>query len=193
MEKDRLKTFNCRLAADLQKMDDDELWSFILSKEAVVKEFQDNKRRLKTAVFYAYGGGPEWYRKHFLRLIEEYRVGVVYTLILDFCLGDEEVELGYWAYSGFLDDPSSCAVKTSKEIMPNLDTDDEEADFFYSEIYFHLLENNHVLNIIRSMKENLDKLTLNTPEDIDKIEAMREFCEKNSEHQIVYIYDVYLR
>ena len=191
MEKDRLKIFNCKLAADLQKMDDDELWVFIQSNEEKVKEFVENNRRLQTGVFYAYPGGPAHYRKHFLNEIEYCREGVIYTLILDFCQGDEEIEVGYWARTGFLDSPDSCAVKTSEEIMPILPETDEEVELLFSTKYFHLLENNHVLSIIRSMKKNSDKLTLNTLEDITKIEAMRKFCKKSGGHKIIYLYDIY--
>lgn len=194
MGKDCLKIFNCELAVALQRMNDDELWSFIQSQEERVKEFLEGKRRLQTGVFFAYKGGEEWYRKHFLNRIEECREAVIYTLILDCCLGDEEIELGYQAISGFLDAPESCAVKTSDEIMPELpDPDDEDYELLFSRVYFHLLENKDTQNIINSMRENADKLTLNTIEDIGKIEAMRDFCEKNPSHQIIYLYDVRLR
>ena len=193
MIKDRLKIFNRELAADLKKMDDEEIWSFIQSREQMIKEGLESKRRFKSGVFYAYNGGQEWFREHFLDRMEECREGVIYTLILDCCLGDEEIELGYWAISGFLDAPDSCAVKTSDEIMPELpDPDDEDYDLLFTRKYFHLLENKDARNIIRSMRENADKLTLNTAEDTGKIERMHEFCEKNPGYQLAYFYDVYL-
>lgn len=190
MEKDRLKTFNVELAADLQKMTDDELWDFIQSNEERVKEFWETHKRFHTGTLFAYKGGQERYRKHFLSQIEDCRVGEVYNLIRDFCFGDEEIPIEYWARSGFLDSPDSCAVKTSEEIMPNLDDVDEEEEMYISKIYFHLLENNHVLNIIKSLNNNVYKLSENTFDDIAKIEAIRDYCEKNPNYQIMYLYDV---
>lgn len=189
MEKDRLTTFNVKLAADLQKMSDDELWDFLQTNEDRVKQLFESDKSLKTGVLLAYNGGPERYRNHFLSEIECCREGVIYTLILDFCVGDEKIPVEYWARSGFLDSPDSCEVRTSEVIMPNLDDADED-ELLFSTVYFHLLEDKHTLNIINSMKKNFYKLSENTFGDIPKIQAMREFCLKDQNYQIIYIYDI---
>lgn len=189
MEKDRLTTFNVKLAADLQKINDDELWNFLQTNEERVKSFFETGDFPQTGIFFAYKPGPEHYREHFLSEIERCREGVIYTLILDFCVGDEKISVEYWARSGFMDSPDSCAVKTSEEIMPDLDDVDED-EVLFSTKHFHLLEDKHTLSIINSMKKNFYKLSEDTFKDISKIQAMRELCLKDENYQIIYIYDI---
>lgn len=192
MRTDTLRLFNTALVKQIVSMSDEELWNFLLENEERLKLLTDfenkSKPRLTTGAIYAYPHGIERLRKHFLRRIEEYREGLVFTLVNDFCFSDEMVYLGYYARGGYLDNADSCDVKTSDEIMPPVDEDSEEG--CYKE-YFHLLEPHQLENIIRTMKKNLAKLTFNTREDIAKIKAMKKICLENEDYKAAYIYNLF--
>lgn len=190
MEYDRLKLFNKKRADKIVSMSDEDLWNFLLENEERVKylsDFHANPRPHSASGFlYAYPHGIDWFKKHFYEHLEQYREGSIYTIVIDFCFDDESVMLDYWARCGYLDSADSCDVKTSDEIMPPVDDDSEEG---YYKIYFHLLETNHVENILAAMERNFDKLTENTRKDINKIKKMHKFCQKNEGFKIIYQYN----
>lgn len=191
MEYDQLKLFNTKLVPKVVGMNDAELWDFMLENEERIKllsDFHNDSRPHPASGFlYAYPHGIDWFKKHFLQHLEDYREGVVYTTVLDFCLRDERVALDYWARCGYFDNDDSCDIRTSDEIMPPVDEDSEQGSY---KIFFHLLEPRHVENIIEAMEKNFDKLEKNTREDIDKIKRMKEFCLENEGWQVVYIYNI---
>ena len=191
MENDHLRLFNQRLVEPIKRMNDDELWNFLLENEERIKIFTDSKAEKRphpaSGFLYAYPHGIDWFKKNFLGHVEDYREGVVYTTVIDFCFRDEQVYLDYWARCGFLDDASSSDVKTSDEIMPPIDKDSEEG--YYAE-YFHLLKPHHVELIVESMEKNFDRLEKNTREDIDQIKWMKQFCLENEGWNVAYIYDI---
>lgn len=184
MENDQLQLFNRGLFERLPGMNDEELWEFVQSKAELAKE--RGMMKIATAVFHAYYYSAKRFRKFFLEEIEEYREGVIFTLILDFCFEGEKIDLDYWARCGHLDSADSCDVLISDEIMPPID---EESDQAYYKEYFHLLEPHHVENIIQSMENNFEKLTVNKRKDIAKIKRMKKFCLKNEGYKVAYIYD----
>jgi hypothetical protein len=191
MDYDRLKLFNTALVPRITAMDDNALWNFLLANEERIKFL--TSQELSSSIspvsgfFYAYPHGIDWFKKHFLKHVEGYREGVIFTTVMDFCFKDEKVYLDYYARCGYLDNEDSCDVKTSDEIMPPVDERSEEGS--YKE-YFHLLEPSHVENIIEAMEKNFDKLEKNTREDIDKIKRMKKFCLENEGYNVVYIYDI---
>jgi hypothetical protein len=186
MENDTLRLFNVKLVEIITSMSDDELWSFALEKAEQVKQNQAAGKYPSTGFFFALPHGMEHFRKVFLREVDDYREGVVFTLVIDFCFEGEEIKMDYWARGGFLDHADSCNVRTSDEIMPPVDEDSEAA---YDGEYFHLLEPHQVENIIQAMEKNFDKLTINTQEDIDKLKEMKQRCLTNEEYKVAYIYD----
>lgn len=187
METDMLCLFNLKLCREIARMNDDELWNFLLANEEKIKQFfGPDRTHTTTGALYAYPHGIEHFRKHFLREIENYREGVIFTLTVDFCFEQESmIRLDYWARGGHLDSSDSCDVKTSDEIMPPVKDGTEEAN--WAKKYFHLLEPHHVEHIIRAMEDNFDKLTVNTREDIDKITAMKKICLDDG-YKTAYIY-----
>lgn len=189
MRNDYLHLFNLSLVEPITTMSDDELWDFILANQHLIKQYNFKDKYPKTGFLYAYPHGIEHFRKCYLRDIEEYREGMIFTLVVDFCFGQESVKLDYWAQSGFLDNADSCDVKTSDEIMPPVDEDSEAAH--WAGEYFHLLEPHHLEKIIRAMEKAIDKSTVNTNEDIGKIKAMKGFCLKNDNYKAAYIYSNY--
>lgn len=189
MEHDTLRLFNTTLVKQIVSLNDDELWDFLLANQDLIKEYDFKDNYPKTGVLYAFPHGLEHFRKHFLSEIEEYREGVIFTLVVDFCFKGKEVRLDYWARCGYLDNEDSCAVKTSDEIMPPVDEDSEQAH--WAKEFFHLLEPSHVENIIAAMEKNFDKISEdNTLEDIAEIKAMKEFCLNNDGYKVAYIYDI---
>lgn len=186
-ENDRLRLFNVKLVNTIRAMNDDELWNFLLESEERIKQLQYPHGHPVSGFLYAYPHGMEHFRKHFLKNIEAYREGVVFSMVMDFCFEGEETKMDYWARCGFLDSADSCEVKTSDEVMPPVDEDSEEA--YYSE-YFHLLEPHLVENIIQAMERNFDKLTINTRDDINKIKEMKQHCLRNEDYKVAYIYDI---
>lgn len=189
MQNDYLRLFNSALVEPIVAMTDEELWNFYLENEERIKYLTDFSDRISThpatSALYAFPHGIEHFRKHFLKYIEDYREGVIFTTVIDFCFKDERVSLGYYARGGFLDNADSCGVKTSDEIMPPLDEESEEA---YHKKYFHLLEPQHLENIIQALETNFAKLEKNTREDIEKIKAMKQFCLENQDYKAAYIY-----
>lgn len=189
MGNDSLRLFNTKFVEPLVSMSDDELWNFLLGSEEKLKQyFGETGKHPKTGALYAYQHGIEHFRKHFLSEIEEYREGVIFTLVVDFCFEGEPVRLDYWARCGYLDSADSCGVKTSDDVMPPVDPDSEEAN--WAQEYFHLLEFYHVQHIIDAMEKNFDKLTDNTREDIDRIREMKNFCLANRGYHVAYIYNI---
>ena len=190
MRYDHLQLFNTALVDTIVSRSDDELWSFYLENEERIKMLTDinNDKRPaypKTSILYGYPHGLENFRKLFLDEIEDYRQDIIFTTVIDFCFKDEKVWLEYYAQGGFLDNGSSCDVKTSDEIMPKVWEESEAAAYAQ---YFHLLEPHHLTNIIQAMEKNFDKLEKNTREDIDKIKEMRKFCLKNKGYNAAYIF-----
>ena len=191
MVNDKLKVLNTKLIEPIASMNDDELWNFLLENEERIKYLteQDFNSHIspESGFLYGYPHGIERLRKLFLRYIEEYREGVVFTMVLDFCLSDEAVYLDYRASGGYLDNADSCDVKTSDDIMPPVD---EDSDVGHKKKYFHLLEPVHVENIIRAMEKDYDKMESNSHEDIEKIKIMKEICLENEGYRVIYIYDI---
>jgi hypothetical protein len=191
MENDCLRLFNLNLVQPIVRMNDDELWNFLLENEKQIKILTDRENGFSKypvgGFLYAYPHGIDWFKKHFLSHIEDYREGVIFSTVMDFCFKGEEIYLDYAAKCAFLDSADSCDVITSDEIMPPVDEDSEEG---YHKKYFHLLDAHHVENIVATMEKNFAKLEKNTREDIDKIKRMKEFCLENEGWNVVYIYDL---
>lgn len=189
MKTDALKLFNTALVSQIAAMNDDELWNFLLENEERIKFLTDygNDARpyIATGLLHAYPHGIERFREFFFEEIEEYREGVVYTLVVDFCFKDERINLGYYAQGGYYDNADSCGVKTSDDVMPPVD---EESEAGWDKKYFHLLEPHHLENIIQSLEKNFEKLTLNTREDIEKLKSWKQFCLENEGYHAAYIY-----
>lgn len=185
METDKLQLFNKKLLERLPLMNNDELWEFVQSKAELAK--QRGMMKIATTVFHACYISAKRFREFFLEEIEDLREDMIFTLAIDFCFEGEEIALDYWARCGHLDSADSCDVITSDRVMPPID---EDSDAAYDNKYFHLLEPHHVENIIQSMENNFDKLTVNKRKDIAKIKRMKRFCLKHEGYKVAYIYDI---
>ena len=181
-----MRLFNRSLAARLPEMDDDQLWNLVTENAGRVEKFFDASQYPASGFLYGWAYGIERTRELFLDAINEYREGVVFSLALDFCFEGEKINLDYWARCGYLDDDASCDPVTSDDVMPPVD---EESEAAYYAVYFHLLDARRVGLVIDAMKKNLGKLTVNSPEDIEKLEAMRRRCLENERLKAAYIFD----
>jgi hypothetical protein len=192
MQRDTLQLLNTRQIARIARMNDDELWNFLLENEERIKfltDFENKSRPYPVSGFlYAYPHGIDWFKKHFLKHVEEYREGVIFSTTMDFCFEDETVYLDYWTSGGHLDNQDSCDVKTSDEIMPPVNERSEEGQY---KIYFHLLEAVHIENIIRAMEKNFDKLDERTRQSIDRAKEMKKICAENEDYRAAYIYSYF--
>lgn len=182
---DRLHLFNTELVKKITAMNDDELWEYLLANTDRIEEII-NGHSVAAGFLYAYPHGTDWFKKHFLKHLEDYREGVIFSVVMDFCFEGGQIRLDPVGMCGFLDHSDSCDVQTSDEIMPPVDEDSEEA---WSKKYFHLLEPQHVRLIIKALENNFENQETNTREDIEKIKEMREFCLQNKEYKVAYIFD----
>ncbi len=184
---DYLQLLNTKIAKDIVAMSNDELWEFLLSRLDEIKAVGDNYK-FATWLFICLDMGFDLFRKRFLETVEdEYdRNDLNYTLLLDFALEGEKIKLDYFAISGFYDNPDSCDLPTSDDVMPELD---EDSDEFHHKKDFYLIGAGHLEKIIKTMEANADKLTVNTPEDIETIKAMHEKCAADENYKVAYIYN----
>lgn len=190
MENDKLRLFNLNLVEPVTRMNDEELWRFLLDNEEHIKVLTDREIPHEpfpaSSFLYAYPHGIDWFKKHFLKHVEDYREGVIFTTVMDFCFKGEQIYLDSQAICGFLDSEASCDVIISEDIMPPVDEESEEG---YDKKYFHLLEPAQVEIIIQSLEKNFAELEKNTREDIDKIKEMKKFCLENEGYKVAYIFD----
>jgi hypothetical protein len=182
---DKLQLLNTRLAREIIAMSDDELWQFLLSRMDEIEE-----KRLahtgSTYLYYCLITGVDYMKQRYYEDVE-YDFGrneLNYSFILDFCFEGERLKLGYYATGGFYDNGASCDARKSAEIMPPLEEDSD----FHHEIKFYILEANHLAHIIEAMEKHVEKLTVNTPEDIETIKQMRAKCLADDAYKAGYIY-----
>lgn len=186
---DRLHLLNTKTVAQIRAMSDDEIWDFLMERFEQIAEWgadrEPTRRSFVTRIFYAAPYGIDHFRKHFLRDMEDYREGMIFSLTMDFGFEGEQIYLDYYGTSGLYDDEVSCSVGDYYSVMPWVDEDSEDA--YYKE-NFALLESPHLEVIIRALETHEAALTKNTRDDINKIIAMKEACEQHEHYKVAYIY-----
>ncbi len=184
---DYLHLLNTKLVKEIVAMSNEELWEFLLSRIEQIKAVGDNYK-FESWLFICLDMSFDLFQKRFLESVEEdfSRTDLNYTLILDFALEGKKIQLDYFGVSGFYDAPDSCNLPTSDGLMPELD---EDSDVLQNKKDFYLIEARHLEKIIKTMEANLDKLTVNTPEDLDIIKAMREKCAADENYKVAYIFN----
>lgn len=188
MQKDALSLFNEKLSRSIKAMSDEELWEFLISNGERIKQIVDEKTHHVSITLHFYKQGLQEFERVFRNLTDEYsREETIYTLILDFCLEGEKIELDYYAVSGFLDDAASCDAVKAEDIMPDPDEEDEE---FYWRVYFYVLEPPQIESMIRSLEKNFDKLDENAQANIGKIKKIKEKCLADGDYKAVFLYDM---
>jgi hypothetical protein len=181
---DSLRLFNVGLVGKLAAMSDDELWNFLVENQNKISAMLE-KGGLASGFLYAYSHGIDWLHKHFSDRVEDYREGVVFALVWDFCFEGEKTLINNEGMSRFLDHPDSCYIQTSEEILPPID---EDSEYAWRKDFFHLLKPYQAQHIIDGLEENLEELEPDIRGNIDKINLMISRCRKNPEYQIAYVF-----
>jgi hypothetical protein len=182
---DKIQLLNTRLAGEIIAMSNEELWQFLLSRMDKIEEIQLTHKG-STYLYYCLNKGVEYMKQRYFEDVE-YDFGrneLNYSFILDFCFEGDRLKLDYYAIGGFYDNGASCDVRKSAEIMPQIEEDSD----FYHQIKFYVLEANHLTHIIEALEKHVEKLTVNTPEDIEKIKRMRAKCLADDAYKAGYIY-----
>ena len=93
-------------------------------------------------------------------------------------LGAEEIHLDYWGcYAEVFDGHPEGSI-SSLDYLPG---EEEEA--------FLLLHPDHVDQMVKSLYEHVDDLSIMNKEQIGKIERWRDFCAANPSHMVAYMFD----
>jgi hypothetical protein len=183
---DYLYLLNTKLAKEIPAMDADELWAFLLGRLDQVKAVGDNYK-FESWLFICLDMGFDLFQLRFSESVADecYRNDLNYTLILDFALEGEKIQLDYYGISGFYDDPDSCNPPTSDDLMPELD---EDSDDLHHKKDFYILNAGHLDKIIKALEDHADNLTENTPADIETIKQMRDKCAADENYKVAYVY-----
>lgn len=92
--------------------------------------------------------------------------------------GDEELPLDYWGCYAEVFDGHPDGSISSLDYLP----DQEEETFL-------LLRPDHVGQIVRSLRDHLDDLSIMDKEKIDKVESWKEYCSTNPDYLVAYVFD----
>ncbi|HEX8177216.1 MAG TPA: hypothetical protein VF543_19160 [Pyrinomonadaceae bacterium] len=99
-------------------------------------------------------------------------------LVQDFALGDEEIYLDYWGcYSAIFNGHPEGSI-SSLDYLP----EQEEETFL-------LLRPDHVDQMIKSLYNHMDDLSVMDKEQIGKVERSRDFCFSNPNYMVAYLFD----
>lgn len=92
--------------------------------------------------------------------------------------GDEEIHLDYWGcYAKVFDGHPEGSI-SSLSYSPE-----------HEEETFLLLRPDHVDQIIKSLYDHIDDLSVMDKEQIEKLERWRDFCAANPSHMVAYLFD----
>ena len=93
-------------------------------------------------------------------------------------LGDEEIHLDYWGcYAEVFDGHPEGSI-SSLDYLPG-----------EAEETFLLLRPNHVDQIVKSLSEHMDDLSIMDKERVRKVERWRDFCAANPGYMVAYLFD----
>ena len=93
-------------------------------------------------------------------------------------LGGEEIYLDYWGCYAEVFDGHPDGSISSSAYLP-----DEEDETFL------LLRPEHVDQMIKSLYEHRDGLSIMDNEQIEKLERWKDFCAANPSHRVAYMFD----
>jgi len=176
MGTDSIKLFNKTLADQILAMERQSLTRFLEENIGVLKQ----KDFTLSSVLYEMEQSGGSVSDAVERLISgEYTLtGLKIEAIQDFAFGDEEIYLDYWGcYAEVFDGRPEGSI-SSVEYLP----DQEEKTFL-------LLRLDHVDQMIRSLYNHINDLSVMDEEKIKKIEKWRSFCAANPDYIVAYMFD----
>lgn len=183
---DKLCLFNLGLMNRISVMNAGELWDFLLSDMKRLDELKPPNTRAASLYLYGYCHSFENFKRCFDEEVRDYFEGVIFGTCMDFCFEGKKITLDKIVADAFLDHSDSCDVRISDDFMPPVDDDSEIA---YHKEYFHLLEPQHAGHIINRLQANIENLETNSPDDIEELIKMKEFCENEPDYKIAFIFD----
>ncbi|MBA2341455.1 MAG: hypothetical protein H0V88_13780 [Pyrinomonadaceae bacterium] len=176
MGTDSIKLFDKALADQILVMERESLTRFLEDNLSALKQ----KEFVLNPVMYEIeengGSIPDTLER---LLSSEYTLtGLKSELAQDFAFGDEEIYLDYWGcYAEVFDGHPEGSI-SSLDYFP----DHEEETFL-------LLRPDHVDQMIRSLCNHMDDLSIMNKEQIEKVGRWRDFCAANPSYMIAYQFD----
>jgi hypothetical protein len=92
--------------------------------------------------------------------------------------GEEEIYLDYWGCYAKVFDGHPGGSISSLDYLP----DEEEETFL-------LLRPDHVDQMIKSLYNHVDDLSIMNKEQIERVEKWRDFCISNPSYMVAYLFD----
>ena len=190
-EKDKLRLFDLALAREITKMDREELWRFVESREEQLRAMLS-----KSSVFVFTNDRP--IERTTTAVFNEFfdcdPAEVRQMLIEDLCYPNEPFEINYFARCGYLDDPSSCYVEdeseggamSSRDLLPW----PEDSEACYWARRFDVLDRDHIVLMSDALKNNREKLTTEEyTKQLLTLRSMEKTLDLEPDLRVAYIYD----
>ena len=176
MGTESIKLFNKTLADQILVMERVPLTRFLEANIDILKQ----KEFTLNSVLYEIeqNGGTVSDAVETLLSSESTLTGLKTEVAQDFAFGDEEIHLDYWGcYAEVFDGHPEGSI-SSLDYLP-----DQEEEIFL------LLRPDHVGQIVKSLHEHLDDLSVMDREKIEKVESWEEYCAANPGYMIAYVFD----
>ena len=190
-EKDKLRLFDLALAREITKMDREELWRFVESREEQLRAMLS-----KSSVFVFTNDRP--IERTTTAVFNEFfdcdPAEVRQMLIEDLCYPNEPFEINYFARCGYLDHPSSCYVEdeseggamSSRDLLPW----PEDSEACYWARRFDVLDRDHIVLMSDALKNNREKLTTEEyTKQLLTLRSMEKTLDLEPDLRVAYIYD----
>jgi hypothetical protein len=174
MGTDSIKLFDKALADQILAMEREPLIRFLEANIGILKQ----RDSLSTVLFEVEQSGSPVPEAVDRLLAEEFTLtGLKEEVVYDFAFRDEEIRLDYWGcYIVFDGDPEGSI--SCLDFLP-----DQEEEIF------RLLLPKHVDQMISSLYEHIDELSIMGKEDIEKVQKWRDYCAANPDFMVAYMND----
>ena len=173
MGTDRVKLFDKVLGDRILAMDQDELTGFLEENSDVLSQ--------KTYWgFMAYGAEGTSVSATVKELLEtDYTLsGLRSAVVRDFACGDEEILIDYWGCYAHLFVGNPAGSISSLDYLQ----DEEEETFL-------LLRAEHVEQMVNSLRQHSDDLSVMNETTIAKLDEWRALCATNPRYLVAYLFD----
>lgn len=174
MGTDSIKLFNKALADQILTMEGEPLIGFLEDNIGILKQ----KDSLNSLLYEVEQSGSSVSDAVNRLLSEEFTLtGLKLEVIDDFAFGNEEIYLDYWGCSIVFDGYPEGAI-SSLDYLP-----EQEEEIFI------LLYPKHLDQMIKSLYDHINDLTIMGTEEIEKVEKWRDYCAANPNYMVAYMVD----
>lgn len=175
MGTDSVKLFNKTLADHILTMDRPELTQFLETNIDLLKQ---KAFPLSIALVDLEAAGDSVAQAVEQLLSEQSFTSFQSSVVQDFAFGDDEIYLDYWGCYAAVFGESPKGSISNLDLFP---AEEEET--------FVLLLPDHVNQMIKSLSEHADDLTVMDDEQIEKLESWKNFCATNPGIMFAYLFD----